>query len=467
MTLSFKNRLALLYLAATGALVGLLLASIFLLVQHRVFADIDGLLMYEAIKHTTEVGPTGADGGIAFLNKAEMTEREHREADANPVFIQVVSLNGTVTDRSPNLKEGYLALVTAQEISKPHNATLGGQRIRQVQVPVTFGGREAGYIITAVSSENAERLVAALRMYLLIVLPLVLAVLFVLTRFLAGRGIQPVTDIIAKANNITSHNINERIPLPAQQDELHDLANAINSLLSRVHEGIAREKQFTADAAHELRTPLAVLKGTFEVLLRRPREAEEYAAKIQEGIGEIDRLTTITEQLLAIARMEHSSHGKTAPASSDLVAVARDIVGRFEPSAAQKEIRLHFHHCDTLPLNANAEMLEMVIENLLSNAIKYAGHGATVTVAVGREDGSPFLRVQDTGIGIAPADFDKIFDPFYRVKANSAKGAGLGLSIVKKACQTLGANLFIVSELGEGTTITVSFSPSQEHYGQS
>lgn len=123
---------------------------------------------------------------------------------------------------------------------------------------VTLEGKSYGYIVTAVSSENAEQLIASLRNHFFWSFPIILLILFLVMTFLADRSIKPIKQIISTSNNITSQNLDARIPLPEQKDELYELTTAINALLGRIHKSIDREKQFTSDAAHELKTPLAV-----------------------------------------------------------------------------------------------------------------------------------------------------------------------------------------------------------------
>ena len=219
----------------------------------------------------------------------------------DPVFIQVNDRRGQLMDRSPNLKHDQLAFDAAHDGRAPINSTLRGKVIRQVQVPIEGkeGRAPAGYLLAAISAEAAQRGLDSLRLVLLGSFPLVLLVLFGIARGLAGRSIAPIAAITATTGRITRHNLAERIALPPRPDELHTLATAINGLLQRIERAVEREKQFTADASHELRTPLAVLKGTLEVLIRKPRTPAEYVENIGHGIREIDRLTEDDQRLRA------------------------------------------------------------------------------------------------------------------------------------------------------------------------
>lgn len=444
------------FLLATGALVGILLISVFFLVKGKVLGDLDELLKYEALKHTAELKVD--DGTIMFANKAEMLEREHREADANPVFVQLVDIHGKTVDKSPNLKEAILTFDPAHDGNIQGQYTLNNRRIRQTQVVVTLEGKSYGYIVTAVSSENAEQLIASLRNHFFWSFPIILLILFLVTRFLADRSIQPIKQIISTSNTITSQNLDARIPLPEQKDELHELTTAINALLGRIHKSIDREKQFTSDAAHELKTPLAVLKGTLEVLVRKPRTTEEYNEKIHDSIKEIDRLNDITEQLLILARIEHDHAMEVKSIQlNDFIA---DISTRFHQQLQTKSIHLHHTPTEKINIKTNTKLLQMVIENLLSNAIKYSDEGKNIYITTGTQHGKTYFKIQDEGFGIAREEIQKIFNPFYRAHAltqKGIKGTGLGLSIVQKACDQLGVSIDIESKIGEGTVVRLEW----------
>ncbi|HRJ31469.1 MAG TPA: HAMP domain-containing sensor histidine kinase [Cyclobacteriaceae bacterium] len=456
MTVSFKNRIAFSYLAATALLVALVFITIFMVIRNLVYGDLENILSYEAIKHQKEI--MIESGRIRFINRTEMEEREHREVEVNPVFIQLVDAQGVVRDKSPNLKENSLAV--QPDFNKPVDSDylLNGKRIRQRQIPVTDQGKTVGYIVTAISSESAEQLLGTLQRLLLGLYPVVLLVLFGTTRWLAGRSIVPVKTILETTNRITESNLNERISLPAQKDELFHLTNSINQLLGRIESALEREKQFTADASHELRTPLAVLRGTLEVLIRKPRTPEEYVEKVEVSIREIDRMHVIVEQLLLLARFDHPA--KTPESVeinvNDFIA---DLINRHQPSWSTAGVTIKTECSPDLTVQSDPYLLEVILENLISNAVKYSPQGKEVIV---RATTTPVVQisVSDQGIGIDRNDHERIFQPFYRSDAlhhKSIKGIGLGLSLVQKACAQLSIKLTVESELNKGSTFTLRF----------
>lgn len=456
MNVSFKNRIASFFLIATALLVAVVFAFIFFMVRDQVYADLEYTLNYEAVRHEKEIMIEG--GRMKFINKTEMQEREHREVEVNPIFIQLTDAQGNVQDRSPNLKEG--TLLFQADVSRPidQDHLLNGKRVRQRQIPILDRGQVVGYIVTAVSSENAHQLVMTLQRWLLVLYPIVLLILFGVTRWLAGKSIQPVTTILQTTNRITESNLNERIPLPDQRDELFQLTSSINQLLARIESAMEREKQFTADASHELRTPLSVLRGTLEVLLRKPRTSEEYVEKIALSIKEIDRMHLIVEQLLALARFDHP--GKS-PVKEPVVLkhFLSDLIHRQKKTWSDNGVQVDIQCADAVVLQTDPGLLEVILDNLLSNAVKYSSHDHSVQVVV-EEQPALTLSVRDSGIGIREEDLHRIFQPFYRSAAleyKSIKGTGLGLSLVQKACDQLGIEITVSSELNKGSSFTLRF----------
>ncbi|MCU0397969.1 MAG: HAMP domain-containing histidine kinase [Cyclobacteriaceae bacterium] len=456
MNLSFKNRIAFFYLIATAMMVALVFIAIYLVIYNRVMSDIEYALNYEAIRHQKEIVIEG--GIIRFVNRTEMEEREHRDVEVSPIFIQLVDPNGSVTDRSPNLKEGRLAFKRDAMRSLEQDDVLNGKRIRQLQIPIVDEGKLVGYIITAISIENSHQLLVTLRQLLLVMYPIVLLLLFGVTRWLAGKSIVPVKTILSTTNRITESNLNERIPLPEQKDELHQLTASINQLLARIESAMDREKQFTADASHELRTPLSVLRGTLEVLLRKPRSPEEYIDKIGLSIKEIDRMHHIVEQLLTLARFDHPS--KTPVYSYIQVCdFIQDLIQRQQINWSEGNVEVVVSCPKQLQLNTDPGLLEVILDNLLSNAVKYSPAGSRIRIEV-KEDPQVSISIIDQGVGIKQDDLDKIFQPFYRSDAlnhKNIKGTGLGLSLVQKACDLLSIDLTVESELNKGSSFTLRF----------
>lgn len=456
MSLSFRNRIAIYYLVATAIVMAVVFSVIFFVVRGTVFRNLDNDLSFEANKHTSEIWFSG--DSIRFYNKAEWEEHEHKAIQVNPVFIQLVDKGGRVMDKSPNLKQDQLDFVDS-DLRKYFNSKLNERSIRQVQVPIEKDGKVKGYILAAMSLESSISVILKLRNVLILSYFFLLIGLYFVSRFLAGRSIIPVKEMTATITRITKSNLNERVVLPQNQDEIYELSTSFNALLERIERALEREKQFTSDASHELRTPLATLRGTLEVLIRKPRTREEYEEKIRYSLGEIEHMASTLEQLLLVARLETESGGKIR-SSVPVSLLVREILDRFQSQLDAKGITVEPDL--SVPENSSVPQYysRIIIENILDNAIKYSKPGTEIEISVHARGQHIVLTVQDDGIGIKKEDLSMIYDSFMRSDALGHKhisGNGLGLSIVKKCVDAIGADIEVESELGKGTTVTVTF----------
>jgi len=456
MSLSFKNRIAFHYLLATASIMAVVFGIIFFIVQNAVLRNLDSDLSYEARKHTGEIEIFG--DSIQFMNKAEWEEREHSEIQVNPVFIQLMDKQGRLMDKSPNLKQDRLSFMDS-EFGGHLDAKLHDRSIRQVQMPIERNGKIQGYILAAMSSESAVSVIQKLQTVLLVSYFIILIGLYFVSRFLAGRSIIPVQEMTHAITRITNNNLKERVSLPPNQDEIYTLSASFNALIERIEKALEREKQFTSDASHELRTPLATLRGTLEILIRKPRTQQEYEEKVHYSLKEIDRMTATLEQLLLLARLE-TAPNKEKETLVSLPALIDESISRFKTQITEKNLKI-----DLVLNNSELALLPpyystIIIDNILSNAIKYSNDDGAIRIHVDEVDGRISCTIQDEGIGINEADLSHIYEGFYRSDALSHKqisGNGLGLSIAKKCADAIHAELKIASTLGKGTTVTILF----------
>ena len=238
------------------------------------------------------------------------------------------------------------------------------------------------------------------------------------------------------------------------------LSQTINNLLDRVENAIEREKQFTSDASHELRTPLAVIKGTMEVLIRKPRNQQEYEEKIQFCISEVDRLNHMVDQLLLLARFENQKQNIKRE-SIYLNALILDNLTRFSEKIENKKLKVITSFDEDYYIESDNYLVSIIVSNLISNAIKYSNNETEINIKLLNENGNIVFSISDNGIGIVPEDIEKIFTSFYRSNVanhTQIKGTGLGLSIVKRLCDLLKIEITLTSEIDKGTTFIIRFS---------
>jgi two-component system OmpR family sensor kinase len=455
MNTSYKERIARRLTWVTALIFSLVFLMIYLVANYTVVRAIDRELQLEIDKHKKEIFLV--DGKIRFLHMDEWEEMEHAQIQLNPIFIEIVDMEGNSMDRSPNLNENYLSFSPEKSENKEAwTQKIGSREVRQRQIPLFNAGKQEGYLLLAKSFADTRELLDNLRNVLLLIYPLILISLYLTMRYLAGKSIEPLEKISQKTNQITQENLNERIPETGANDEIGQLSRSINNLLGRLEQALKREKQFTSDTSHELRTPLAVLRGTLEVLIRKPRTAEEYEQKVKTALGSIDRMSTMIDQLLALARVENGKN--LVKEELELIAFLEELADQFSLEKQQKVV---FQSLLSLPIyvRTNEKSLEMILGNLLENAVKYSQEGNEVFLRVGREK-EAFIEVVDLGCGIAPEELDQIFDPFFRAQEaldRGIPGTGLGLAIVKKLAQESGIQLSVRSEKGKGSTFRLDF----------
>lgn len=454
MNLSFKNRIALYYMIATAIIMALAFSIIYLIVHKTVFANLDEDLSYEAHKHTKEV--TITKDSVHFKNKAEWEEKEHREVQVNPVFIQLIDINGRLMDKSPNLKEDFLPF-NKTNIGEHFNTQISNRSIRQVQLPIKQNGIVKAYILAAMSSESALSILLKLKHVLLFSYLIILVGLYFVSRLLAGKSIKPIQKITNTITRISKLNLKERVELPQNKDEIYDLSTGFNSLIDRIENALEKERQFTSDASHELRTPLATLRGTLEVLIRKPRNQKEYEEKIQFSLVEIEKMANTLEQLLLLARLDSNKIKKDY---ISLPAIIDESLTHFKNQIVSKQLKIDFQFNYDQKLLVPHYYTNLIIDNILSNAIKYSNNNGLVKISLVEKENQVICIIQDEGIGIKQEDLKNIYDSFFRSDALShktIKGNGLGLSIVKKCADAISVKIEVESTLNKGTKITLIF----------
>jgi signal transduction histidine kinase len=454
---SFKNRIAFNYIVSSAVFIALVFIAIFQVVKFSVNEHINDEVYEELIKHLDDV--TTDENETYLIQVDQWRAREHNSISVNPVFVQFYDNNGETIDKSPNLKEIDLVLFDRSKNDVFVNSELNSIPIRQIQRPILNQNKVVGFIVVAMSMEDFE-IVLILKNILLITFPLILFLLFLMARFFAGRSIKPVQTIIETSNQITKDNLKTRIPLPQNKDELFVLSENINSLLNRIENAVDREKQFTSDASHELRTPLAVIKGTMEVLIRKPRNEAEYKEKIRFCINEVDRLNKMVDQLLLLARFENQKQNVKLE-SIYLNALILDNLTRFSEKSELKKLKIKTKFTDDFYIQSDSYLVSIIISNLISNALKYSNDRGEVMLELQKQHNEIIFTIEDHGVGISEQNLNKIFNSFYRSDVSNhpeIKGTGLGLSIVKRLSDLLNIKILVESKLNLGTKFSMIFS---------
>lgn len=283
-----------------------------------------------------------------------------------------------------------------------------------------------------------------------------------LGRAVCRRALRPVGQMAAAARTMSAEDRNRRLPVPAARDELADLSQSFNGLLDRLQESFERQRRFTGDASHQLRTPLAALLGQVEVALRRERGADDYRQVLAKVQGQALHLRQIVEALLFLARADAEAR---QPERERIVLgewLEAHLRGWTEHQRAG-DFRIEQVSVDRLEVEAQPVLLGELVDILLDNACKYSPPGSPITLRLGRDGGRVLLSVGDRGAGLAEEDLGHVFDPFYRsadARRHGTAGLGLGLAIARRIAEALGGRLSVTSKAGAGSCFTLALPPA-------
>ncbi len=385
---------------------------------------------------------------------------EHMLLNSSAYLMQVVDKSGGVAWKSDNLVKDSLppfqwfASQGAQIIDERIYTYywLRGERYRVV---LTRG--DIADVTAAYPASDVDATLRELFSLLLYSLPITLMLSVALGWFIAGRSLRPVDMITKSARQITASNLGLRLPLPQSDDELARLTTTLNDMIARLETSFAQIRQFTSDASHELKTPLAILMGELEVALRRPMREDEYRATLLSCLEEVERLTQVVQGLLDLSRAETGqvTIERAAVRFSKLVAdVCDDVI----VMAAKKGIDVHSTVDENIIVEGDKVRLHQAVLNVVENAVKYTPEHGSVRVELRQTDGMAILVVADTGVGIPAEELPFIYDRFYRVdksRSTTILGTGLGLSIVKWIVDAHHGTIETLSQEGKGTTVEI------------
>jgi heavy metal sensor kinase len=330
-------------------------------------------------------------------------------------------------------------------------------RIRLSNSAIASATGEPYLLQVGVSLDGVDSALENFLQLLLWSVPASIVVVLIVGRVLAARSLAPLADLAARTRAITVADLAQRLPVRGAHDELDAVAEAFNDTMARLEHAIGEMKQFSAAIAHELRTPLAALRGETELALLRDSSPEEYRRTLESQLEEFDKLTRLITQLLTLARAE-AGEIPLAGQPVDVAALAASVTEQLEPVAAARDITLTCDRLETAIAVGDAGWIERLILNLLDNAIKFTPAGGGIHVSVWPDGRTARLEFRDTGVGIAADELPRIFERFYRVdpaRSSSTEGAGLGLSLVKWIIDRHHGTIDVVSRPGEGTTVTI------------
>jgi len=334
-----------------------------------------------------------------------------------------------------------------------------GDAVRVHVVPVPGEARQVAAVQVAHSLEDSRETLERLATTLLIGVPGLVAAAALGGYLLAARALSPIDRIIQTARRISAEDLSARLDLPVVDDEVGRLAVTFDEMLARLEMSFRRERQFTTDASHELRTPLSAMQAILGTVRARRRTPAEYDRALADLAEESDRLQSLTDDLLRLARGDaRAPESREAVELSTLLA---DLCDSMRPLAQAKGLSLTCQVPEDLTVLGDRDDLIRLFGNLLQNAVKYTESGAIKVSAEAAADGTVSIHVADSGGGIDSEHLPRIFDRFYRVDPSRASpGAGLGLAIAQEIARSHGGSIEVSSQVGQGTHFTVTLPDS-------
>lgn len=432
---------------------------LYLRLKHQLLKEIDQFLIDETKEMERVISLESKETFWLMRFEDDVMARKYY-----PFFFQILDQNGKSLYTSKGFQElGYElkegVLINARNKKATHEEIrLPGRRTpyRIVSSPVYKQGKLNGIIQLGTHLRFVRKNLTHFRNNILIALFIVLVLGTLGGWILARRSLSPIGYIASKARGITSENLSERLHPRGTGDEMDDLIQTINEMIVRLERSFKRMVEFTADASHELKTPICAMRGEAEVLLSKGRAAEEYQEGLAHFIEQFDRLNQMINDLILLSKFDASQvELKMAPLRLDLL--IKELCSLFQVLAEQKEIALKVDNTEEATVIGDKVRLQQLFTNLIDNAIKYTSKGF-IHVMVGKNKDSAFVKIRDTGIGIPEEEQEKIFKRFYRVEKSRSRetgGVGLGLSIAGWIVHAHHGGIEVESELNRGSTFTV------------
>ena len=427
--------------------------------QRQLIREIDRFLLDEAKELTGVLSRNPNDEGVLRNFESGLTPRTYY-----PIVFRILDKDSVPVYTSKGFKEidyasddKILADTRKGEIVRESTYAPGKARpFRIVSSPVYSQEKLTHIIQMGTDLYLVRKSLSNFRENILAALPIILVLGALGGWWFARRSLSPIGYIASKTHSITDKNLSERLTPRGTGDELDVLIQTINEMIARLESSFKRVAEFTADASHELKTPICAMRGEAEVLLLKGRTTEEYQDGLVHFIEQFDRMNQMINDLILLSKVDSSQEKlDLAPLRLDLL--IKDLCNFFQVLAEQNKISLELGEIQEVTVAGDKTRLEQLFTNLIDNAIKYTPEG-TIQITVERDGDFAQTRIMDTGIGIPREEQESIFKRFYRVdksRSNETGGTGLGLSIAEWVVKGHNGRIEVSSELNKGSTFTV------------
>lgn len=378
-------------------------------------------------------------------------------------FVQITDLDASVVAQSGTLGTArlptpvsLLARLRDGETVFSTVTDFGEEPVRMVSLPVRVG-RSRYAIQVAMSLDDAHAVLRVGRWLFLSMSLLILAAIGLSSALLARRALRPIDRMVTRARHIGEANLTERLPHPGTRDEIGRLVETLNAMLGRLERSFEIQRRFTADASHELRSPLSRLRAELEVTLRRPRPVPEYEEALRSCLDEVQRVQGLTEELLELARID-ARQEPDPPRPIPIDEIVTAAVSAVALEAERRGILVLVEDAPRILVNAAPVAAKVALANIIDNAVKFSPPGGEIRLAVGVAMEEAIIAVSDSGPGVSPDDAPRLFQRFYRGKVSRASdvpGVGLGLAIARALIERQGGRISVDPTREKGATFRV------------
>jgi heavy metal sensor kinase len=424
-------RLAAAYTVVFTAVAILAAIAFWLAFRNAEYAAVDDTLSAQA--HALVGGLDESEGHVTFQG-TDLFPSESSEGIA--ISAVLVSKDGVALDRSgqaPAVSE-VLGLVRQSATSGQvvaATASVHGLRVRILVQPVSLSAGASASIVVARTIHEVDATLTRTAIFLALVVSLLALSASLAGYWLAGRALRPVRQIAATARDLSEHDLHRRLSLDLPADELGELAETFNAMLARLEAAFESLRQFTADAAHELRAPLTLVRAELELSLHRNRSVDSYRGTLRSVLLETERLSRMVDQLLLLARADAGAL-EARVQEVDIADLLEETVSRWRPLALEKSLQLLAEIPESGTLRGDPDLLRRMLDNLIDNALRHTPAGGIVQISCSRDPENWSIAVQDTGPGVEESLRASLFERFTRTdpaRGRETGGAGLGLSL--------------------------------------
>ena len=456
---SIASRLVLFFTVGAAFLLVLAMGAAYWTVTQHVEHDNDRYLTEKLAALRADIA---ADAGPASLSR----ELKIIRAADKTYAVRVLDPSGRVVAESPRmnviLPPKLFPTTISQKWERPKVLIYqaGNKRIFGLVTALAEVGNEHLVLQLAQDRTHDERFMAHYAALLTGMLGCAVLTCAGIAALVTRRSLRPLRDLADSVERIGAKQLDERIPTLGWPDELQPLAVGFNKMLARLEESFTRLSHFSADLAHELRTPIAILRGEAEGALTKQRTSEQYREVIESSLEELQRLSAMIDNLLFLARAETS--GSFSRSYFDGRAAIEKIREFYEAVSQDQGVDIHCR--GDARIYAEPVLFRRALINLITNALRYTPSGGSVTVSLNRDNGTSKVSVTDTGCGISSEQVPHVFNRFFRGNASRpSHGTGLGLAIVKSIMHVHDGDVAVQSELNKGTVVTLTFPDAESN----